>query len=961
MSETIEQSAPATGTSELHPKIEEMLARIGREAEPERGETLKTFARALLRRLAEDDLEGITSDELYALATSAFAFAESRGLEASAVRVFNADPDTHGYRCHGTVIEVVTDDSPFLVDSISEELTARGLTIKRLLHPVIGADRDEQGHLVGVRSGREAEHRESFMHFEVDRALGDEVTAELEERVRRILRDVSLVVRDFDPMQERVRHMIELARAAEVSYPPEVVEEVAKFLDWLLQLNFVLLGYREYELLDTKEGRAIRAVPGSGLGILSNVEKSTFSELTLLSDLTPDVRNRIEDGELLIYSKTQAYSTVHRRARMDYIGVRKVAPDGSIVGEARLIGLFTSKAYMEPAAKTPLLHHKLEQLIAAEDLIPGSHDYKAVVALFESFPKDELFQASAEELRRLVAGLLQLEKHGGIRVLIRRDLYGRNVSVVVALPRDRFNADLRKRLQGLFLERFHGTTIDYHLSLGETESARIFFTIHVAPGIPIPDVRYEELEQEVERLARTWEDDLLDALTRRVGAGRAIALMEEYAPRFPDYYKANDDWDLVVDDVVMLEKLEASTEGFLVGLGNESKGERLTRVKLYKTGGKVDLSDFMPILEALGLRVVEEVPTAIEGEGRVYIHDFGVLDSRGAVLELGEAADRVTDTIAAVWRGSCDSDSLNRLVTLSSLTWWEVRILRALRNYRMRVSARYTENYRNDAMAAYPSISERLVRMFEARFDPVRAASDGGDRRDPPGDPPGSSGRRLPRPGQHPATPARDDRGDRADERVRARSVLPELQARVGARAGDAQAHAALRDLGLLDGDGGDPPPSGDGLPRRDPLVGPAGGLPHGGPRPDEGAEGEERRHRSRRVQGWLRAQADVGRARAAQGRGREAVRHLHGGSPGHHRQPRQGGGRAPGRGSGDGRPGSRISWSPRTRAPRRSRIPRTASVNATATGSATPSPPEVRTGTTTRCSASPPAASGSR
>ena len=559
MSDTIEQSARATTTPELHPKIEEMLARIageaGSEAGPgtdtarERAQAVSAFARALLRRLAEDDLEAITTDELYALATSAFAFADSRGLEPSAVRVFNADPDVHGYRCHGTVVEVATDDSPFLVDSVSEELTARGLTIKRLLHPVIGAVRDEQGRLVQVRSGREAEHRESFMHFEVDRTLGDEVNAELETRVRRILRDVSLVVRDFDPMQERVRHMVDLARGAEVRYAPEVVGEVAKFLEWLLQLNFVLLGYREYELLETKEGRAIRAVSGSGLGILSDVAKSTFSELTLLADLSPDVRNRIEDGELLIYSKTQAYSTVHRRARMDYIGVRKVAPDGSIVGEARLIGLFTSKAYMEPAAKTPLLHHKLEQLIAAEDLIPGSHDYKAVVSLFESFPKDELFQASAEELRGLVAGLLQLEKHGGIRVLIRRDLYGRNVSVVVALPRDRFNADLRKRLQGLFLERFHGTTIDYHLSLGETESARIFFTIHVAPGIPIPDVRYEELEREVELLSRSWEDDLLDALTRRVGEGRALALMEEYAPRFPDYYKANDEWDLVVDDV----------------------------------------------------------------------------------------------------------------------------------------------------------------------------------------------------------------------------------------------------------------------------------------------------------------------------------------------------------------------------------------------------------------------------
>jgi glutamate dehydrogenase len=722
VSDTIEQPTRVKD-SEIHPTIEQLLGRIAREG-GDRAEAIQAFARALTRRLGDEDLAELGSEDLHGLVTSAFAFADGRGLDASAVRVFSPDPGTHGYRTQGSVIEATTDDSPFLVDSLSEELAARGLTIVRLLHPVVGTLRDDHGRILRILPGREAEHRESFMHFEVDRGLTAEAEDELEQRIRRILRDVALVVRDFEPMKERVQRMAELARAATVRYPEDEVDEVVRFLRWLLELNFVLLGYREYELVDTEQGRAIHAVRGSGLGILSDVGSSTFADVTPLASLPEDVRHRIEGGGLLIYSKTQAYSTVHRRARMDYIGVRKLDESGVVVGEARLIGLFTSKAYMEPASKTPLLHHKLEQVIAAEDLIPGSHDYKAAVTLFESFPKDELFQASADEIRHLVVGLLQLEKHAGIRVLIRRDLYGHNVSVVVALPRDRFNADLRKALQQLFLERFRGTTIDYHLSLGETESARIFFTIHVAPGVPIPDVSYEELEEEVERLARTWEDELLDALTRRIGPGRARSLMDEWAPRLPDYYKASDEWDLVVDDLLMLEQLESSTDGFLVGVGNESKGERLTRVKLYKTGGKVDLSDFMPILEALGLRVVEEVPTALLGERRVYIHDFGVLDSRGAVLELGEAADRVTETIAAVWRGECDSDSLNRLVTLSSLTWREVQILRALRNYRLRVSARYTENYRNDAMAAYPQIAARLVRMFEARFDPVRVASE---------------------------------------------------------------------------------------------------------------------------------------------------------------------------------------------------------------------------------------------
>ena len=706
--------------------MQALLDTIEAQVEPERRDAVTAFAKAFLRRLAPEEIVESGAQGLAGLVRSAFAFADERGRRPSTVRVFDPEESTDGYVTVGTIVETSTDDSPFLVDSVHEELLARGLGIRRLLHPVIGTIRDEHGRIERVMSGRDASHRESVMHFELDRQLTPDEAAALGDRIAGILHDVRLVVRDFEPMQERVRHMIELARAGAVRYQPQEVGEAIDFLEWLAQLNFVLLGYREYELVDVddRERAGIRTVAGSGLGILSDVQRSAFAEVTPLDALDEVVRARIEGGDLLVFSKTNSYSTVHRRARMDYIGVRIVNPQGVITGEARLIGLFTSKAYMEPAAKTPLLHHKLEQILATEDLIPGSHDYKEAVELFESFPKDELFQASAGELRQLVVGLLQLEKHGGIKVLMRRDLYGRSVSVVVALPRDRFNAALRKRLQQYFLEQFHGTTVDYHLSLGETESARIFFTVHVEPGSRIPEVPYEELEAEVERLARSWDDDLRDALIARVGPERGPVLAERYSPRFPSYYKATDEWGLVVDDVLALEALESSPDGYLVGIGNESKGERLTRVKLYKTGGKVDLSAFMPILEAMGLRAVEEIPTQILGEGKTYIHDFGVLDSRGAVLNLGTEAQNVAATIEAVWSGETESDSLNRLVTLSDLDWRQIQILRALRKYRMRVSARYTEEYRNDAMAELAHISAGLVRLFEAKFDPERNATD---------------------------------------------------------------------------------------------------------------------------------------------------------------------------------------------------------------------------------------------
>jgi glutamate dehydrogenase len=707
----------------LNPVVQDLFSRVDQLIPPERRGAVAAFARAYTRRLSNEELAAYRPEQLFALVRSTFDFVDARATQPYAVRILDPSLDADGYETTGSVIETNCDDSPFLVDSISEELSSRGLVVDKMLHPVIGTIRDEHGHLERVTSGRDASHRESVMHFEVDRRLSADEQVDLSQRVRTILHDVRLAVRDFEPMQERLAHMNELARAGAVRYSPTEVGEAVDFLDWLMQLNFVLLGYREYELIDGDEGRAIRAISGSGLGILADVEHSSFANATPLASLDPVVRKRIEDGDLLVVSKTNSYSTVHRRARMDYIGVRRVSAEGQIVGEARLLGLFTSKAYMAPAAKTPLLHHKLEQILAAEDLIPGSHDYKEVIQLFESFPKDELFQASAQELRKLVSGLLKLEKHAGIRVLVRRDLFGRSVTVVVALPRDRFNAELRKRLQDLFVARFHGSTVDYHLSLSETESARIFFVVHVDEGVQIPEVPYEELEQEVERLARTWDDDLKDALISRVGFGRGGQLAEKYGARFPAYYKANEEWDLIVDDVMRLEELESNPEGFVVGIGNEISGERLTRVKLYKTGGKVDLSAFMPILEALGLRAVEEIPTALVAEGRVFIHDFGVLDSRGAVLDLELSADRVADSIAAVWRGRAESDSLNRLVVLGGLSWRQVAILRAYRKYRQRVSASFTEEYQNDAFAANPTISAGLIHLFEVKFDPLSTAT----------------------------------------------------------------------------------------------------------------------------------------------------------------------------------------------------------------------------------------------
>ena len=699
--------------------LRELLEQVAERVPAERAETIAAFARLYVRRLPADAAETTSAEELFGQVIGAFELADARGTEPLAVRAFNPTLAGDGYATVGSIVETSTPDSPFLVDSVSEELQAHGLAIRLLLHPVLGIERDERGRIVAVTSAHGARSVESVMHFEVDRHLTAAELGALEADVRRVLGDVRAAVEDFPAMREAVERMIAAARAGTPRYEADEIEEAVAFLTWLLDDNFVLLGYREYAIEGANEERAIAVVPGSGLGILRDETDSGFARPVPLVELSPTLRPRVEGGDLLIVSKTNRPSTVHRRAKMDYVGVKTVAADGAVTGELRLLGLFTSKAYMEPAGGVPLIKRKLQQVLASEDLVPGSHDYKSAVALVENFPLDELLGVPVETLRATVVQLLELQEQRKVRVFAHRDLFDRSVSLLVALPRDRFNAELRQRLQDLFVERFHGTSVDYHLALGETDPAQLHFRIHVGDGL-IPDVSFAELEQEVAGLTRTWEDRLHERLVAIHGEERGRALWARWWERLPEYYRSSTDVYRAVLDVENLDRLEAG-EDVVVALQNErGHAERLTRVELYKTGGRANLSRLMPVLEALGLVVVEEVPVRLEGPGDVFLHDFGVLGPDGTPLDVAECADRVADAIKAVWRGETESDSLDRLVVLAGLTSRQVGWLRAMRTYLLRVSAGFTREYQNDAFAANPQIANELVRYFELRLDPAR-------------------------------------------------------------------------------------------------------------------------------------------------------------------------------------------------------------------------------------------------
>jgi len=689
---------------------------------------LSAFAEAYIRRFPTSGAQ-LTADECYEQVEDLYQFIKVRPDGAGAVRVFTPDRATHRYETGGSVVELAVDDAPFLVDSVSAEIQARGIAVQRAVHPVIGVARDGTGRLTEVTHARRAQQRESVQHYELDRPLDAEEAADLEGALRAVLSDIHSVVRDFEPMTRAIDRMVGVAEAGRARYPVEDVYETTAFLRWLLDGNFIFLGFREYRITGSGADRSLSVVPGSGLGILADHRGSAFATPVPMTKLPDALLRRYEEGGLLVISKTNRLSTVHRRVRMDYIGVRHLGPEGEVIGETRLVGLFTSKMYMTRATQIPLLHRKLDQIIQAEDLIEGSHDHKLAIQLFESFPKDELFATPTDAIRQSIAGLLTLEGDRHVKLFVRRDLLSRNVSLLVSLPRDRFNTELRKDLQKLFRDRFNGTSVDYRLAMGETGSARIHFTVWVAEG-DIPTVSSNELENEVVSLARNWQDRVTDLLMSRFGQDRGRELAEKWVDRLPDYYTTSVAIELTPADILRLDEL-SDERRVVVGLQNEpAAGEQLTRVAIYRLEGKRPLSDLMPILEDLGFYVIEEVPVRLEGGNETtFIHDFGVLGSDRHPLELDQSADRIAHTIEAIIHGRAESDSLNRLIVLSDLTHRQVRILRAYRTYWRRVSPGFTVEYVNDAFAHHPGIAAGLVELFGARFDPGRTGEDADELR----------------------------------------------------------------------------------------------------------------------------------------------------------------------------------------------------------------------------------------
>jgi glutamate dehydrogenase len=702
--------------------IDDVCSRVREKLEDDEAQHVEEFVRQYYRRVPPDDLVGRSELDVYGAALAHWNFLRRRAPGEAKVRVYNPQFEQHGWQSAHTVVEIVTEDMPFLVDSVSIQLARRGYGIHLLIHPVIKLRRDDDGEVVEIAPPDAERPAESVMHVEIDRQSQPPQLEALRGHVARVLGEVRATVEDWPRMRERVRALI-----AELDEePPPVdrdeIEETTALLAWLERDHFTLLGYREYDLVSEDGEERLRTVVGSGLGILRETGERRLSQG--FAKLPPHVRALARTPRLLNLTKANARATVHRPSYMDYVGVKRFDSSGEVVGERRFLGLYTTAAYKASPREIPLVRRKVEAVLARAALPAGGHDHKALVEILETYPRDELFQITESELFETAMGILDLGERHRVKLFVRRDEYERFLSCLLFLPRDRFNTQNRERAQDILAQAFNAESVDFELRLSESALVRLHLIVRTRPGA-LPDYDVEELERRIVEATGSWTDELCDALIEERGEERGNELFRRYGQAFPTGYRA--DWVArsAVADIERIERLHDG-DGLAMSLYRpiEARGGAL-RCKLFRADVPVSLSDVLPMFESMGLRVGDERPYEVRPRdgAPAWIYDFGLTYAEGE-LETDRVREAFQDAFARVWRGEIENDGFNALVLRTGLMWREITILRAVARYLRQAGTTFSNHYIERALIAHPDVARSLVELFVARFDPDRERDD---------------------------------------------------------------------------------------------------------------------------------------------------------------------------------------------------------------------------------------------
>jgi glutamate dehydrogenase len=690
----------------------------------------KDFIKLFYHSIPADELANSPAPRLRTVAESFWAFAEERKGPVSEttpkVRVFNPDyGDEIVNPC--TVVEIVAHDMPFIVASILAEINERDLAISFLAHPVVTTCRDKDGRRVLAEEAVWSD-RESMIHIEVALIANEAELREFHSRVVEILCHVVLSVGNWQDMNGRLQSAIEEMQDVASSLANEEVVEAVEFLKWLSEDHFLFFGARDYVIEGDGDKAALMPVESSNLGVMKDPEVLILRRRGDAEEgLAPFVRNFLNQPSAIVVAKSNTVSLVHRRAYMDYVGIKTYSADGVLTGERRFIGLFTAAAYNRSTRAIPYIRRKVQLALVETGFEQRSHDANAFLNVIENFPRDELFQIEVEQLSKTSVGILRLMERPRTKVFVRRDPFDRFVTALVYFPRDHFSTTLRAKVGDELAKLFHGRASAFYTQLGDNVLARVHYIIGRTPGTPDggSDLDADRLVVET---VRSWIDKFSDALQIQRQYGEAQRLFRRYREAFSEAYKEAFEADEAAQDIDAIEALDENAPVSVRVYRHDADAESILRLKIYHYGVSIPLSRSIPILENMGLRVLSEFsykasPKAALGQNENeveprYIYDFLTEQDACNTLSLETLQEVFAPAFVAIWKEDAENDGFNRLIVSPGLSWRDVALLRACAKYRLQTGIAFSQAYMQEALSENAGIASNLIELFKMRHDP---------------------------------------------------------------------------------------------------------------------------------------------------------------------------------------------------------------------------------------------------
>ncbi|MEZ4632984.1 MAG: NAD-glutamate dehydrogenase [Deinococcales bacterium] len=697
----------------FHQRLEESRLETQRKlALRQLGEIL--FKKASLDFFAESD-----GDRLFALGSSALDFITTRPPQGYKLRLYNPDIRIDGWQSPYTLLECLLVDRPFIIDSLSNVLESENIKRYHLLHPIIKVQRDEAGNFIRFGENLTESVVESYELYFLER-LSDKTIAELQGRLEAVLQDVIHATNDYQPMRNILFGLESQLRQGETPIEPEKAQEYADFLRWLDEGNFVFLGYREYDILEVAGQSCLQMTPDSGLGILRDISTSGYAKPVPIQALPENLRERVLSGKDFIVTKANTKATVHRNVRMDYIGLKKYpdnSPTAKVIGEQRFMGLFTYKALHTDRDRIPILGSKLAAVLAQDGSPKDSHDYKEIISIFNNMPLTELLWTENHILAHDIRRIMQLDRERDLKLYLREDALARGIVATLVMPQPRLNDKVREDIEAYLAKELGAELTDEHQASSEDrKQVRLYYFFASDKGLP--DVDLSNMERHVNELSHSWRDVLDEKLKNHKGDLEGKRLSLKYGNSFDRAYAARVSANIAVRDIDYFEALEQSA--YQVDLMNSPEDQKASQLKIYHHERSLILSDILPILENLGLRVLEQSSyfNEVEGLSLKGLDVFRVQTSQGQAIDISQQAEGLSQALISLLKGESANDPLNRLVLYSGLSLREIALLQSYRMYYAQISPEISLQFISDTLNNYPQASRLLYLAFEAKLKP---------------------------------------------------------------------------------------------------------------------------------------------------------------------------------------------------------------------------------------------------